>query len=106
MSLVFAPGALTDIIDSRQWWRANRRDAPDLMATELARAFIELETIAPSVRVFRSIGGLDVRRVHVSRIHRHVYFHFTADGDIAVLAVWGAVRRVLPKLRERLRSTP
>lgn len=106
MNVIVAPAALIDIVEARRWWEQNRRDAPDLLAEELAATLRELPSVALSVAPFRRVAGLQVRRIHVPRVHRHIYFHVAPQGEIVVLAVWGAVRRVLPGLRERVRSAP
>ena len=106
MRVVFAPGARTDIVEARAWWMTNRRDATEAMARELADAFRALPQVARTLPRFRRVGALEVRRYHVPRVHRHVYFHVAASGDIVVLAVWGAVRGLLPRLRARAQSGP
>lgn len=100
MSIVFAPGARTDIVEARGWWMENRPEAPQLLVTELEDAFRTLPEIARALPLYRRVGALEVRRHHVPRVHRHIYFHFASE-DIVVLAVWGAVRGLLPKLRAR-----
>ena len=84
MSVRFAPGARNDIVEANAWWRENRPDAPDLMATELADAFRALPNAAHALPLFRRVDRLEVRRHHVPRVHRHVYFHL-AGVDIVVL---------------------
>jgi plasmid stabilization system protein ParE len=106
MNVVFAPGARADIVEAATWWALNRPDALELLVTGLTEALRHLPEVAHAMPRFRRVGTREVRRHHVPRVHRHVYFHFAANGDLVVLAVWGAVRGVLPRLRERVRSEP
>lgn len=46
MKVVVAPGALADVVEARRWWREHRRDAPDVMAMELAHALRDLPRVA------------------------------------------------------------
>ncbi len=101
MRVIVSSDALADIEASDAWWRANRPDAPDLVRADIAAALEDLGDVAPSLVVFRRLRGGDVRRRHVPRVHRHMYF-VTEGERVLVLAVWGAVRGVLPALRARL----
>ena len=101
MKVVFSTGALDDIVEAQMWWVSNRRDAAELMSEELTAAFDELPEVAPSLPRFRRVGSRDVRRHYLPRVHRHIYFHISTDGNVVVLAVWGAVRGLLPRLRKR-----
>jgi hypothetical protein len=101
MKVVFATGALDDIVEAQTWWVANRHDAAGLMSEELTAAFDELPEVAESLPRFRRVGLRDIRRHFLPRVHRHIYFHISTDGNVVVLAVWGAVRGLLPRLRKR-----
>lgn len=105
MTLRFAPGAREDIVLAQTWWRENRPDAPELMGEALREAFLGLADHAHALPRFRMIGGLEVRRVLVARVHRHVYLRVAGPDDTVVLAVWGAVRGLLPRLQVRLRES-
>jgi hypothetical protein len=104
VNIVFAPGARADITEALAWWRENRPDAPDLMGTELDRALRALPNVAQALVRYRRVEQLDVRRAHVPRVHRHIYFVLRDDDRLVVLAVWGAVRGLLPRLRQRTRT--
>jgi plasmid stabilization system protein ParE len=81
-----------------EWWRRNRRAAPDLFLAELAAAF-ELIAHAPKVgRVYRRSPVPGIRRVLLTGTRYHVYYAPGVD-DVRVLAVWHAQRGVGPPLR-------
>jgi hypothetical protein len=99
--VIVSTDAIEDIATTDTWWRINRPDAPDLVRTEVATAIESLEDLAPALPVFRRLRGATVRRVHLPRVHRHIYVATDPD-RIVVLAVWGAVRAILPALRARI----
>ena len=73
------------------------------MRSEVAAALDELGDIASTLPVFRKLRSAAVRRVHLQRVHRHLYLALNED-RVVVLAVWGAVRAILPALRARIAS--
>lgn len=101
MDVAFVPSATRDLEDVAAWWVANRPDAPGLVTHEISAAKERLAVDATTLPVFRRVGTLVVRRLHLPRTHRHVYDEVRAD-CVVVLAVWGSVRGILPKLRARL----
>ena len=103
MRVVLSPAAERDADEANAWWRQNRPDSPDLLDDEIAAGVVRLETDAGTVSVFRRVGAIDVRRVHLPKTRRHLYFVIEQE-QVTVLAVWGGVRGVLPKLRERARD--
>lgn len=100
MDVVFVPSALRDIEDVAAWWELNRPDAPGLVTAELRDGAARLAHDASVLPVFRRIGDLSIRRLHLPRTHRHLYVHVEPD-RVVVLAVWGSVRGLLPRLRVR-----
>lgn len=100
MKVVLSRAAERDADEESAWWRENRPDSPDLLDDEIAAGVVRLETDAGAVSVFRRVGAFEVRRVHLPKTQRHLYFVID-QGQVTVLAVWGSVRGVLPKLRER-----
>lgn len=100
MDVAFVPSATRDLEEVAAWWVANRPDAPGLVTHEISAARERLAVDASTLPVFRRVGSLSVRRLHLPRTHRHVYFELRAD-RVVVLAVWGSVRGILPKLRAR-----
>lgn len=99
--VVFVASALRDVEDVASWWEANRPDAPGLVSLEIREAAERLARGASTLPVFRQVGPLAVRRLHLPRTHRHFYFCVSAE-RVVVLAVWGSVRGLLPRLRQRV----
>lgn len=105
MKVIVTSEAAEDIAAADEWWREHRADAPRSIAIDVAEALEALSLVGPTTPVFRRIGSAaEIRRVHVPRVHKHLYFVVHAD-HILVLAAWGAVRGVLPALRARLSRT-
>ena len=83
-----------------EWWRENRRSAPDLFLDELARAF-DVIAEAPHVgRVYRLSPIRGTRRVLLDATGYHVYY-VIRERDVVVLAVWHGRRGAGPPLRLR-----
>jgi hypothetical protein len=91
--------ARTRIRAQDEWWREERRDAPDLFKQELTAAF-ERILRAPKVRnPYGRIESDPVWRVLMPRTEQHVYYSVDDDaGEIVIETVWGARRRRGPKL--------
>ncbi len=101
MEVVFVTSARRDLDEVAAWWEANRTDAPGLVTADLRVAITRLEREALTLPVFRRVDGQPIRRLHLPRTHRHIYFQVDVD-RVLVLAVWGSVRGILPRLRARL----
>jgi hypothetical protein len=82
-----------------EWWREERRDAPDLFKQELTEAFLRILQ-APKVRSpYGTIEGESVWRVLMPRTEQHVYYSVDDEAaEIMIETVWGARRRRGPKL--------
>ena len=102
MRVVTSQAAKDDLVEAETWWRENHGDAPEALADEIAAALAKLEHDAPVAPVFGKAAGLIVRRTHLPRTRRHLYFTIEAD-RVVILAVWGSVRGVRPRLRDRAR---
>lgn len=77
------------------WWRQNRQAAPDAVAIELERAFALL-AVNPKLGTFARNAKLSgVRRVHLAKIHHHLYYRIRADA-IDILALWHTSRGSTP----------
>ena len=81
------------------WWRNERRDAPELFKQELAIAF---ERILRAPRVRSPYGRIEnepVWRILMPRTEQHVYYTVDdAADEIVIETVWSARRRRGPKL--------
>ena len=76
------------IREAAAWWRRNRPAARALFRQELDRGF-ELITTQPGV----GARALDVpirgvRRIHLLRIHYHLYYRVVNEDTVEVLALW------------------
>ncbi len=86
------------IAEAARWWAANRPKAPGAFATELERA-LQLIASQPEIGArATSVKLMGVRRVHLARIHYHLYYRVTSEPAIDVLALWHTSRGTSPKL--------
>jgi plasmid stabilization system protein ParE len=87
------------ITETAEWWAANRTKAPNAFPEELKRAF-ELIASHPGIGARAlNIKLSDVRRVHLARVHYHLYYRVVADPpSIEVLALWHTSRGTAPPL--------
>ncbi len=92
------PEADAQIGSIDEWWRLNRRAAPDLFLEELAAAF-EVIGYAPRIgRLYRQSPVPGTRRIILKACRYHVYYVPLAT-EVRVLAVWHGQRGVGPPLR-------
>jgi plasmid stabilization system protein ParE len=91
--------AAVEIADAVKWWRANRADAPDLLTSEIARAF-KLIRSQPSIgAVARNAALPGVRRVYLGRVRYHIYYRLISPPEaVEVLAFWHSSRGTGPSL--------
>lgn len=89
--------AARSISEAGNWWASNRPKAPDAFAEELARS-LALIASQPSIgarAVNVKLSG--VRRVHLARIHYHLYYRIAGTPPaIEVLALWHTSRGSQP----------
>ena len=86
------------IAEANQWWRTNRPGSSDLFAIDLENGFI-LISAHPGIGALAVNTKLEgVRRVHLARVHYHLYYRVTTKPAIEVLAVWHTSRGSAPKL--------
>ena len=81
------------MIEADEWWTVNRQKAPKAFAEELLRAF-ELIASHPDIGARAQNTNLpDVRRIHLARVHYHLYYRVVAAPPaIEVLALWHTSR--------------
>jgi plasmid stabilization system protein ParE len=87
------------IAEAAQWWVANRPKAPKAFVEELDRA-LELIAFQPGVGArARNIKLAGVRRIHLARVHYHLYYRVTGSPPtVEVLALWHTSRSSGPGL--------
>ena len=87
------------IAEAADWWQNNRPKAPQAFVDELERA---LQLIAQQPEVgsrARNASLRDVRRVHLARVHYHLYYRVTSNPEtIEVLALWHTSRGTDPSV--------
>jgi plasmid stabilization system protein ParE len=88
-----------EIEKADQWWRENREAAPWAFREELENAF-HLIAAQPHVGAKATNAKLPgVRRIHLSRVHYHLYYRVSTDQTIIeVLALWHAKRGQSPHI--------
>lgn len=87
--------AAIQIEEVAAWWAVNRLAAPGAIHQELEHAF-SLLAIQPAVGARALNARLSgVRRLHLSRIHYHLYYRVTTHA-IEVLAFWHTSRDLDP----------
>ena len=92
------PQADLHILELDAWWRENREKSPDLFEQELAAAFRTIGAAPAAGKHYRH-DSASVRRLLLRATRNHVYY-VERDDDVLVVAVWGAVKRVGPDLRD------
>ena len=87
------------IVEAAEWWAANRPKAPDAFAVELERAFQLLSSQPLIGSRARNVKLSGVRRLHLPRVHYHLYYRVTSNPDaVKVLALWHTSRGTSPDL--------
>ena len=96
LSIEVAHRAAAQIEEAATWWESNRPAAPGAIYEELERV-LALLSDQPGVGArARNVKLAGVRRVHLSRIHYHLYYRVTTKA-VEVLAFWHAARGSGPK---------
>jgi plasmid stabilization system protein ParE len=87
------------IVEAAEWWVANRPKAPGAFTMELERA-LQLIASQPSIGAqTRNVKLAGVRRIHLPRIHYHLYYRVTPEPmTVEILALWHTKRGVSPDL--------
>lgn len=97
LRLRFTLRAADEIERADIWWRRNRLAAPDAVRTDLDRVLATL-VLQPGVgqRVVNArLAG--VRRIHMDRIHHHVYYRVAGD-ELVILRFWPSQRLKQPRV--------
>lgn len=88
------------ITEAADWWTINRPKAHDAFAIELERAF-QLLASQPLIGArARNVKLAGVRRLHLPRVHYHLYYRVTSSPQVVeILALWHTSRGTSPDLR-------
>jgi plasmid stabilization system protein ParE len=90
-----AARAITEV---SEWWIANRPQASDAFVTDLENA-LNLIASHPDIGARATNVSLEgVRRIHLARVHYHLYYRVSLEPAIEVLALWHTSRAPAPKL--------
>jgi plasmid stabilization system protein ParE len=87
------------IQEADRWWRRNREKAPDAVREELRRvgALIASQPHLGARATNVKLAG--VRRIHIERIHYHLYYRVAGSPEyIEIVAFWSARRGSGPPL--------
>lgn len=86
------------ITEAAEWWTANRTKAPEAFVEDFERA-LQLIASHPGIGArARNVNLKGVRRVHLARVHYHLYYRVTSEPVIEVLALWHTSRGTSPEL--------
>jgi plasmid stabilization system protein ParE len=88
------------IQEADRWWRQNREKAPDAIREELKRIGALIASQPHLGARATNVKLTGVRRIHVERIHYHVYYRTvgTPPEYIEIVAFWGARRGSEPPI--------
>jgi plasmid stabilization system protein ParE len=87
------------IAEAADWWLRNRPKAPEAFIEELERA-LQLLASQPEIGArARNAKLAGVRRIHMARVHYHVYYRvISAPPAVEILALWHTSRGSQPTL--------
>jgi plasmid stabilization system protein ParE len=90
--------AADQITAASSWWDANRPKASGVFREEIERA-LELVSAQPQIGVrAANVRLAGVRRIHLSRIHYHLYYRVKESPDmVEILALWHTSRGSGPR---------
>ncbi len=97
LPLRVVPSAAAAIREAAKWWSANRPKAPFAFVEELERGF-QLIASQPTLGASaRNTELSNVRRVHLARVHYHLYYRINSEPpSVEVLALWHTSRGEAP----------
>jgi plasmid stabilization system protein ParE len=97
LAIRVARRAAADIDEATDWWELNRAAAPGAIADEIERAFALIRSQPRIGALARNARLPGVRRVHLSRVHYHLYYRVMPEA-IEVLAFWHTSRGSVPSV--------
>jgi plasmid stabilization system protein ParE len=86
------------IAEAAQWWSENRPKDPRAFVADLESALLLIASHPGIGAKARNVKLEGVRRVHLARIHYHLYYRVTSEPSIEVLALWHTSRGRSPEL--------
>jgi plasmid stabilization system protein ParE len=90
--------AAAQIDEAAAWWRRHRLAAPRAVLEDVHRAFRQL-ALGPLGAPRANGSGIEMRRLYLSRIGYHLYFHVDeASRVVVILALWHSRRGAGPSL--------
>ena len=86
------------IAEAATWWAVNRENSADAFVSDLENA-LKLIALHPGIGARATNEKLvGVRRIHLARVHYHLYYRVTAEPAVEVLALWHTSRKDDPPL--------
>jgi len=90
--------AARTIEEAARWWSENRPNSPDAFVTDLENA-LKLIASHPDIGGrARNVKLKEIRRVHLARVHYHLYYRVTSDSVIEIIALWHTSRGNAPSI--------
>ena len=95
---IVASAALA-VKEAAEWWSSNRLKAPKAFVHDFESA-LQLIASQPNIGSrARNVKLAGVRRIHLARVHYHLYYRVTPEPEaIEVLALWHTSRGKEPPL--------
>ncbi|HEY2323417.1 MAG TPA: type II toxin-antitoxin system RelE/ParE family toxin [Thermoanaerobaculia bacterium] len=93
LAIIVSPLAKQQIDKEDAWWRANRPAAPNAIREEIERIAAIL-SFQPSVGpIARNVTLSGVRRIHLDRVHCHLYYRVAGSPRyVEIVGFWGSRR--------------
>jgi plasmid stabilization system protein ParE len=86
------------IAEASDWWIENRPKAPEAFVIDLENA-LKLIASHPDIGARATNVNLEgIRRVHLARVHYHLYYRLTLEPSVEVLAFWHTSRGAEPEI--------
>ena len=93
IGVIVSPLANRQIEKEDAWWRVNRPNAPNAIREEVERisALISFQPyIGP---IARNVSLPGVRRIHLERVHCHIYYRVVGSPRyVEIVGFWGSRR--------------
>ena len=90
--------AQRQIREATAWWHENRPAARGLLRQELDRGLKSITTQPGVGTRALDVPVKGVRRLHLLRIHYHLYYHLLDEETVEVLALWHVRRGKRPPI--------